>query len=211
MANLENLANLAALQDLGTAAKAEIGKVEKKIPTKISALTNDSGYATTSEVDTAIASQIGRVYKAGGSKAFANLPEASAETLGYVYNVTDAFTTTDSFVEGAGKSFAAGTDVGVVADGDTYKYNVFAQFNDMSNYVEKDGAKVLSDNNYSDTDVEKLGGIAEGATKVEASTTEGNIKVNGVEVSVVNVASEADVAEVINGIFGDSGNGEQNV
>ena len=38
-----------------------------------------------------------------------------------------------------------------------------------------------------------------------------SIKVNGVEVSVVNVASEADVAEVINGIFGDSGNGEQNV
>lgn len=204
MANLENLANLAALQAMGTAAKAEIAKAEKKIPTKISTLTNDSGYATTTEVNSAITSQIGRVYKAGGSKAFADLPEASAETLGYVYNITDAFTTTDAFVEGAGKTFAAGTDIGVVADGETYKYNVFAQFNDLSGYVEKDGAKVLSDNNYSNADVEKLGGIAAGATKVEQSATEGYIKVNGVDTPVVNIASEADVAEVINGIFGNS-------
>lgn len=204
MANLENLANLAALQTLGTAAKAEIAKVEKKIPTKISALTNDSGYATTTEVNSAITSQIGRVYKAGGSKTFAELPEASAETLGYVYNVTDAFTTTDAFVEGVGKTFAAGTDVGVVKDGEVYKYNVFASFTDLSGYVEKDGAKVLSDNNYSDTDVEKLDGIAEGATKVEQSATEGYIKINGVETPVVNIASTEEVAEVINGIFGNS-------
>lgn len=204
MANLNELANLAALQAMGTAAKTEIGKVEKKIPTKISALTNDSGYATTTEVESAITSQIGRVYKPGGSKTFADLPEASAATLGYVYNITDAFTTTDAFAEGAGKTFAAGTDVGVVQDGETYKYNVFAQFNDMSGYVQKDGAKVLSDNNYSDTDVAKLGGIAEGATKVEQSTTEGNIKVNGVETPVVTIASETDVAEVINGIFSNS-------
>lgn len=204
MANLNYLAELAAVQAMGAAAKAEIEKVEKKIPTKISALTNDSGYATTTEVVSAVTSQIGRVYKPGGSKAFADLPEASAETLGYVYNITDAFTTTDAFTEGAGKTFAAGTDVGVVEDGETYKYNVFAQFTDMSGYVEKDGAKVLSDNNYSDTDVAKLGGIAEGATKVEQSTTEGKIKVNGVEIPVVNIASETDVAEVINGIFGNS-------
>ena len=35
----------------------------------------------------------------------------------------------------------------------------------------------------------KVEGIAEGATKVEASTTEGNIKINGVETAVVTIAT----------------------
>ena len=34
---------------------------------------------------------------------------------------------------------------------------------DLSNYVQKDGDKVLSDNNFSDADKTKLDGIAEGA------------------------------------------------
>lgn len=202
MANLENLANLAAIQTLGNATKVEIAKVEGKIPRKVSALTNDSGYTTAEDVQSAIASKIGSAYRPGGSKAFADLPEASAETLGCVYNLTDDFTTTDAFVEGAGKNFSAGADVGVVQVGEAYKYNVFANFTDLTGYVEKDGAKVLSDNNYSDEDVAKLDGIATGATKVEASESEGKIKINGVDTSVVTIASEADVAEVINGIFG---------
>lgn len=202
MANLNYLADLAAVQEMGAAAKADIARVESKIPSAVSALENDSGYATTAEVDTAIASQIGRVYKAGGSKAFEDLPEADAETLGYIYNVTDNFTTTDDFAEGAGKTYPAGTDVGVIQEGDTYKYNIFVGFIDTSNLVEKDGAKVLSDNNYSNADVAKLGGIAENATKVEASEVEGNIKINGSETPVVRIASKTDVAEVISGIFG---------
>ena len=38
------------------------------------------------------------------------------------------------------------------------------------------------------TDKQKLDSIAEGATKVEASTTPGNIKVNNVETPVVTIA-----------------------
>ncbi len=200
--NLENLATIGTVQDLAVTVKNEIDETAAKIPTKISALTNDSNYATTSAVDTAIASQIGRVYRAGGSKAFADLPEASAETLGCVYNVTDDFTTTDNFVEGAGKKYAAGTDVGVVEDGETYKYNVFANFVDTSNLVEKDGAKTLSDNNYSDTEKAKLDGIATGATKVEESTIDGNVKINGVETPVVNIATREQGKAVIDAIFG---------
>lgn len=202
MANLQNLADLAALQTLGNAAKAEAAKVAAKIPTKVSALTNDSGFQTESEVQTAIAAKIGSAYRPGGSKAFAELPEANAETVGVVYNITDDFVTTDAFVEGAGKSFSAGTDVGVVQAGEEYKYNVFANFVNLSGYVEKDGTKGLSTNDYTDSDVAKLNGIAEGATKVEQSENEGKIKVNGVDTTVVNIASAEDVAEVINGIFG---------
>lgn len=49
-----------------------------------------------------------------GSLTFANLPGTLTKAMaGYVYNVTDAFTTDSRFVEGTGKKFPAGTDVSV--------------------------------------------------------------------------------------------------
>lgn len=209
MADFQNLAEFAAqmgtVQDLAVRTKQEIDKVRGEIPTKTSQITNDSGFATTSGVESAIASQIGRVYRPGGSKAFSELPEASAETLGNVYNVTNAFTTTADFVEGAGKAYAAGTDVGIVevSEGE-YKYNVFASFVDTSVLVHKDGAKVLSDNNYTNEEKNKLGGITAGATKVEESAIAGNIKINGEEKTVVNIATREEGRAVINAIFGDT-------
>ncbi len=47
----------------------------------------------------------------------------------------------------------------------------------------------------------KVQGIAEGATKVEASTTPGNIKVNGVETPVVTIATDTEVTEMLNEVF----------
>lgn len=53
---------------------------------------------------------------------------------------------------------------------------------------------------------EKLAGITEGANKVEASTTNGNIKIDNVETQVYNLsadtATDAEVAEVITEVFG---------
>lgn len=72
-------------------------------------------------------------YKTAGSKTFAQLPTsfdnsvppyASQSLCGNVYNVTDAFTTTALFVEGAGKSCLAGTNVVVVYDNGKYKYDI---------------------------------------------------------------------------------------
>ena len=48
----------------------------------------------------------------------------------------------------------------------------------------------------------KVEGIAEGATKVETSTTEGNIKINGVETAVVTIATDAEVTEMLTEVFG---------
>ena len=60
-----------------------------------------------------------------GSSAFASLPTPAAENLGWMFNVTDAFTTTSAFVEGAGKSFPAGSNVYVCnPSGSTYKWDV---------------------------------------------------------------------------------------
>lgn len=57
---------------------------------------------------------IGPVYKPCGTVKFADLPEPSAETLGYVYNIEDNFSTNDKFVEGSGKYISAGMNVAIV-------------------------------------------------------------------------------------------------
>lgn len=200
MAN-EKLAKLNDLKAMGEAAKAAINKVEQAIPKNVSELTNDQKYQTESEVTAAISSQIGRVYKPCGTLTFAELPSATAELLGNVYNVSDDFTTDDRFVDGAGKFITAGSNVAVVKIGEDYKLDVLSGAVDLTNYVQKDGDKTLTDNNYSDEDVAKLGGVAEGATKVESSTTDGNIKINGVETPVVAIATDEEAAAVINAIF----------
>jgi len=86
-------------------------------------------------VSEAVNVKVSSTYKAGGSVAFASLPAADEAHLGMVYNVTDAFTTTDAFLDGAGKSCPAGTNVVIAADGDGYKYDALAGFVDLSGYV----------------------------------------------------------------------------
>lgn len=175
----------------------------------------------------------------------------------------------------------------LVLNEETQHYDIYAKVEgevvllddttvDLSNYVQKDGDKVLSDNNFSDADKTKLDGIAEGAnnythpshtaaasgfykvtvdelghvtavtavtkeditglgipgqdttyqkataeadglmskehfskvegvaagaTKVEASTTVGNIKINGTETPVVTIATDGEVAEMLAEVF----------
>ena len=106
------------------------------VPTKVSQITNDSGFQTSAQVTSAINSKIASVYKPGGSVAFASLPELTASVLGKVYNVTDAFTTTADFMDGSGKKYPAGTNVVVVDAGSgSYKFDVLAGFVDLSGYA----------------------------------------------------------------------------
>ncbi len=121
--------------------------------------TVDLTIITEEQVNTAINAKVSSTYKAGGSVAFASLPELTEANLGLVVNVTDKFTTTDSFVEGAGGKHPAGTNVAVVKVGEEYKYDVLAGFVDLSGYVEKDGSKVLSTNDYTNEEKAKLAGI----------------------------------------------------
>lgn len=160
----------------GTALEVTDKAVNITVPTKASDLTNDAGYQTYSQVETAINAKVSSTYKAGGSVAFAALPTPDEAHLGFVYNVTDKFTTTDGFVEGAGGKHPAGTNVAIVAvtDGETtsYKYDVQAGFVDLSGYdtaeqsaaklagkVDKEEGKGLSSNDFTDAEKEKLAGI----------------------------------------------------
>lgn len=107
------------------------------ISTDISAdATSDAKTASPKAVKTYVDSKVSATYKPAGSITFANLPALSASVLGNVYNVTDEFTTTDNFVEGAGNKYSAGTNVVVVeATTGTYKFDVLAGFVDLSAYA----------------------------------------------------------------------------
>lgn len=87
--------------------------------------------------DQQVAAQIGSAYKAAGSVEFASLPELGASEEGKVYNVTDAFTTTENFIEGAGKTYPIGTNVVCVDSDDagTYKWDVLSGIIDLSSYA----------------------------------------------------------------------------
>ncbi len=95
--------------------------------------TKVSGFQTASQVQAAISSAITGVYTPKGSIAFASLPTAAAGNKGWVYNITDAFTTTAAFVEGAGHSYGAGTNVVCVDAGSgSYKWDVLAGTIDLT-------------------------------------------------------------------------------
>ena len=89
-----------------------------------------------------------------------------------------------------------------ITDGTITKAKLAAALvTEIEGKVDKVEGKGLSTNDYTDAEKTKLAGVAEGATKVEASTTEGNIKVNGAEVQVVSIATDAEVTEMLNEVF----------
>lgn len=163
----------------GTTQTVTDKSVDISIPTKVSDLANDSKYQTDEQVTAAINAKVSSTYKAGGSVAFDSLPELAEENLGLVVNVTNKFTTTDSFVEGAGAKHTAGTNVVVVKAGEEYKYDVLAGFVDLSDYAT--AAKTTDDiaaakseaieQANSDTD-EKLAGYLKLTELVEISKEE---------------------------------------
>lgn len=182
---------------------------------KADAATTLAGYGITDAyTKEELNAKISAVYKPAGSVAFADLPALAENVLGNVYNVTNAFTTTDSFVEGAGNKYPKGTNVVVIKSGEVYKFDVLAGFVDLSGKVDKEEGKGLSANDFTNELKAKLDAIAEGATKVEASETNGYIKVNGTETKVYTepsdvvhgaVATDGEVTEMLNEVFTTTG------
>lgn len=79
-----------------------------------------------------------------GSKVFAGLTPATdlaAANVGFMWNISDAFTTTADFAEGAGHSIPAGANVYVAnvgtAETPDYKYDIFQGMYDLSGYALK--------------------------------------------------------------------------
>lgn len=123
--------------------QALINKIKSDFAKKATTL---EGYGiedayTKTETDEKIAAQVSAAYKPKGSVAFADLPAADAAHLNFMYNITDDFTTTADFVEGAGAKYPAGTDVAIINvgtdDAPEYKYNALGSKIDLTGYWSK--------------------------------------------------------------------------
>ena len=123
---------------------------------------------------------IAGVYTAKGTVAnFAALPnDASA---GDVYNITAAGGTDEN-----GVAIKAGDNVVKTSTG----WDNLGGTVDLSNYVQKDGSKVLSTEDYTTAEKTKLGGISEGA-QVNVIET---VQVNGTALTVSGKAVNIDLS-----------------
>lgn len=123
------------------------GKLDALFQTKaISAITGLSAET----VEAALAELLGKIQAIPsaiipkGTRTFSQLAPSTdlvAASLGFMWNISDAFTTTSDFVEGSGKPVAAGSNVYVVNNGTaaepSYKYDIFAGPIDLSGYALK--------------------------------------------------------------------------
>lgn len=125
-----------------------------------------------SKIDQKIATAISSTYKPAGSIMFSFLPTLGADQEGKVYNIIDAFTTTEDFVEEADNKYPAGTNVVCIDtdDAGTYKWDVLAGFVDLSGYETTSSVdtklankvdKVEGSSLVQDTLIAKLQGLAE--------------------------------------------------
>lgn len=163
--------------------------VDIAVPVKVSELTNDSGYQTEAQVSAAVA--------AAGHLRRKKVDSAEV--------IDPAAQDADQFIYMVPKSGADGDkfDEYMVIDGAVEKVGDWAV--DLSGYVQKEEGKGLSANDYTAEEKTKLSGVAEGATKVEAGAAAGSIKINGVETAVVEIASDAEVTEMLTEVFGQAG------
>ena len=125
---------------------------------------------TDSKIDEKIATKVSSTYKAAGSINFASLPTPSAIEEGKVYNISDAFTTDENFVESAGQNYPAGTNVVCINTTDgVYKWDVLAGFVDLSNYATTESVtsalnnkvdKIEGSSLVENTDIAKLKALA---------------------------------------------------
>lgn len=126
---------LASLDEVGQEQLSEA--LLSIINGKANSATTLSGYGITdaytkTQVDNAIAASASKVYKFQGSVAFSNIPTSGMKE-GDTYNITDDFTTTDAFLEGAGKECKSGTNISYTENG----WDVLAGIYDFSDFMMK--------------------------------------------------------------------------
>lgn len=139
--DITKLTKLGHLKSLAESMKAAI-------PTKVSQLTNDSNYQTNEQVATAIQTAIAKTGHASFKKVDA-IPEAASAEENILYLVMNEETSHYDIYAKVGEEVVLLDDTTV----------------DLSNYVQKDGDKVLSTNDYTTAEKDKLAGIEEGANK----------------------------------------------
>ena len=120
------------LQTDVTQLQNDVGTINDTLETKA----NVSDVYTQTQTDEKIAAAISSTYKPSGSVEFASLPTPSADNLGNVYNVTDAFTAGATFIASEqGVEYPAGTNVAVVEVKGQYYFDALSGFVDLTGYL----------------------------------------------------------------------------
>lgn len=157
-----------------------------------------TNYYNKTEVNQQISAAVGATYKPAGTIAFESLPALGATEEGKVYNINNAFTTTENFVEGAGVSYPAGTNVVCIDVGSNeFKWDVLSGFVDLSAYATTESVNTALENKVDkvtgsslvpDADITKLKGLANIKTVAEgelALSEEGDLSVTAIAQSKV--------------------------
>lgn len=112
--------------------QSDVGTINDTLETKA----NVSDVYTQTQTDEKIAAAISSTYKPSGSVEFASLPTPSADNLGNVYNVTDAFTAGPTFIASEqGQKYPADTNVAVVEVDGSYYFDALSGFVDLTGYL----------------------------------------------------------------------------
>lgn len=127
-------------------------QVDTSLAAKADTATTISGYGITDAYTKAeVDAKITATYKPKGSLAASGIAASLlvAANEGNVYNVTEAFTTTADFVEGAGKTHPAGSNIVIVNTAAAnaaavYKFDVLAGMVDLSNYATLDDVEAAT-------------------------------------------------------------------
>ena len=128
-----------------------LGRFETKLAAKYQtqAITAITGLSAET-VEAALAELLGKIQAIPsaiipkGTRTFSQLApstDLAAGNLGFMWNISDAFTTTSDFAEGSGHSIPAGANVYVANTGTVaepvYKYDIFQGMYDLSGYALK--------------------------------------------------------------------------
>lgn len=124
----EHGATLDALKQVAEKVNAKIKTEEGKLSQFLTADAAEQTYAKKTDIASAYIAK-GSVENLEGLEGL-NIQA----NVGNVYNVKAAFTTDENFLEGAGKSYPAGTNVVVVDDEETYKFDALSGITDLSDY-----------------------------------------------------------------------------
>lgn len=120
------------LQTDVTQLQSDVGTINDTLETKA----NVSDVYTQTQTDQKIAAAVSSTYKPSGSLEFASLPTPSADNLGNVYNVTDAFTAGETFIASEqGQKYPADTNVAVVEVDGSYYFDALSGFVDLTGYL----------------------------------------------------------------------------
>lgn len=135
---------------------------------------NDPKLVDGNAVYSAINNALSSVYTPRGELTCAELTASLliAENVGSVYEMSDAGTTTNLFLQGAGETISIGDNVGIIQTApNNYMFNLMGNAFDLHDYQKKDLASPITVGGVSQTTVEGALGGLNGLVPSEASSS----------------------------------------